>query len=123
MKNLIKKLSRQWGQDIEVNGKQIEVRVTVNVYYHDYFELDMDFESEDEKRDLERKIERGQISPVMIQVESHIDGYMFGLDSLGGCLIELNESEIDSYLNDYAMVQNSLDDCKKNLESFLKKVS
>lgn len=119
---LIKDFCRQWPQDIEINKKLVEVRVTVNVYYDDDFDLNCDFENEEEKTRIIRQIERGLLTPVFVQVESHIEGRLFGLSSLGSNLIESKESEIDSILNDHNLVEESLEDAKKAVKEFLKKV-
>lgn len=119
----IKGLSKQWGQDIEVNGKQVEVRVTVNVYYDDHFDLDWDFESDEDRKQVESQIERGILNPVVIQVDSHIEGHLFGFDSLSGCLIQLTDAQVDEIVQGHGMVENSLDDAKKALQDFLKTVA
>ena len=101
----IKELSQQWGQDIEVNGKQIEVRVTIEVSYDECFDIS-DYD----------------LTPVAIKVLGHIDGYLFGFDTIGGVLMS-GKQDIDDAVKDYDMVNNCLEDTKTNLIAFLKKVS
>lgn len=115
----IKELSQQWGQDIEVNGKQIEVRVTIEVSYDECFDLS-DFEEQDQLF-LTKKIDNYKLTPVFIQVLGHIDGHLFGIDSIGGVLMS-GKQDIDIIVKECGMVNNCLEDVKTNLISFLKKV-
>lgn len=115
-----KELTQQWGQDIEVNGKTIEVRVTVEVSYDELFDL-IDFEPEDRVA-LGEKIDKGQLAPVTVQILGHIDGHMFGIDSLSGVLME-SKQDIDDTIKAYSMIDNCLEETKKELINFLKKVS
>lgn len=114
-----KELTQQWGQDIEVNGKKIEVRVTIKVSYDEYFNLSV-FEEQYQQL-IAKKIDKNELTPAFIQVLGHIDGHLFGIDSIGGVLMS-GKQDIDDTVEDYDMVNNCLEDVKTNLISFLKKV-
>lgn len=117
----IKELSQQWRQDIEVNGKQIEVRVTIEVSYDECFYLSDFEEQEQDQQLLAKKIDNYELAPVFIQVLGHIDGHLFGIDSIGGVLMS-GKQDIDITVKECDMVNNCLEDVKTNLISFLKKV-
>lgn len=116
---VIKELTEQTSRVIMVLNKEVEVRVTIEVSYDDYFNAN-DFEPVDREL-LQSKIDSYTITPVVIRVLGHVEGHLFGIELLGGVLME-NKSDIDGVIKEYDMIDRCLEDTKTELIKFLKKV-
>lgn len=107
----------------EVNG--IPVKATVNVYVEEDFDsdpLDLDFESEIDKKEYGQRFERGELFNAGITVEATAYGET-GIDSLWGNHMACNnmfnpepfENDLQSILKYHDMIENAIDNLKKQL--------
>jgi hypothetical protein len=94
---------KEFDKDVFLFGQLVPARVVIGAAIDDGFELDWDFESEEEKEKLTRQIERGYLTPMVILVEVSAFG-LTGSDALGGVLVEIEKDALD------AVEQNSMVD-------------
>jgi hypothetical protein len=103
---------------LTLNGKTHDVEINVYVDQDDLTLDDVIGDAED-REELERKLEQGDMMIAVITVEANIDGLSIeGMDSLGGCYVE-NSSDVDELLRDHDMIEYALADLESNLKSEL----
>lgn len=115
---------KTYTKKIKVNGIEVEAKVVVEVHDDDSeLLLDQDFESEQQKTEYESKVRSGAIFAAYILVKATSEG-LEGSDSLCGCELVSNnmfnskpfEDRVNSYLTDYGMEANALEELKRSLE-------
>jgi hypothetical protein len=94
--------------------KDIAVDVKVQVYCEqDDLTLDDVIGDAEDKQDLERKIERGDLMIAWIMVKASALGCA-GSDSLGGCYVS-SPGDVNQYLADYSMIAEACAELEKNI--------
>lgn len=95
-----------------VNGIEIEVNVSFHVEPDDC-EIDIEFETDEEKQEFYKKLNSGQIQNVFIQVIASYQG-IIGADSLGGNLIS-SKNEILETIEEHGMTENACEELVKEI--------
>lgn len=110
--------------NFEFNGKTLQARIFVNAELDpmdpaDVFEFPEDLE----------KIQSGELDLVSISVEAHFGG-LEGSDYLGACTVAsgweyqgTGQDQIRDYESEHGMIENAIEDLKKNMTAFFNKLS
>lgn len=108
----LKKLD-SFERTIEVLGKSITTTVFVYYTHDECFELDWDFETPEEKTEIERKLSSGELEAVGLIVRAIGMGEN-GEASLLGCLVK-NEKECLDLVVEYSLVEQALVELRRNI--------
>ncbi len=97
---------------IKVNGQDVMAKVQA---YCDYDDLTLDdvIGDAEDRAELERKINRGDLMIAIIWIEATALGCS-GSDSLGGCYIS-SPQDVDQTIADYSMIANACAELERNI--------
>lgn len=107
-------------QTIEINGQLVTVALKLDLYFDESFELDWDFQP-GEKEALERKIERGDLTPTGIVVAAYAEGES-GNDTCWGFLVS-QPSDITDALKDHGFEANAIAELKRVIQDKAKRLA
>lgn len=88
---------------LELNGKTVNGLIEIEIEADEGFSIDeMDFENEDQKNTLQRRIDRGNVEVVCILVKVSALGETETV-SLGSCFVE-KPDDVDNTVQEYALI-------------------
>lgn len=98
------------------NGKVLDINITVQLEYDEYYELDLEIDN----KELERKLESGQICPHVIAITASYKNHSES-SYLCGVLFEKAETvqEMDDNYDLVSMADDAIHDLKNSLNDIL----